>query len=58
MVKDIVSISHFKDEVIVKSKKGPESKAYFALAFIVKFEWREGFKARFGLAQVDLKTQL
>ena len=43
---------------LLKAKKeGSNIKGYFVWTLIDNFEWAEGFKPRFGLVHLDLKTQ-
>lgn len=60
-VNDEQRVLYFKEHIaaMYKAKKeGVNIKGYFAWTLMDNFEWTEGYKARFGLVHVDVRTQL
>lgn len=61
VIDDIERIDYFQQHLkaLLKAKKeGVNIKGYFAWTLMDNFEWSEGYRPRFGLVHVDLKTQL
>lgn len=61
VIDDAARIDYFDQHLkaVLKAKKeGVNIKGYFAWTLMDNFEWSEGYRARFGLVHVDLKTQL
>ena len=61
VINDSARIEYFDQHIqaMLKAKKeGVNIKGYFAWTLIDNFEWSEGYHPRFGLVQVDFKTQL
>lgn len=61
VIEDNERIDYFKNHLkaVLKAKKeGVKITGYFAWTLMDNFEWSEGYTPKFGLIQVDLKTQL
>ena len=61
VIEDPERIDYFQQHLkaLLKAKKeGVNIKGYFAWTLMDNFEWSEGYRPRFGLVHVDLKTQL
>ena len=61
VIDDTERIEYFQQHLkaLLKAKKeGVNIKGYFAWTLMDNFEWSEGYRPRFGLVHVDLKTQL
>ena len=61
VINDTERIRYFQQHLkaLLKAKKeGVNIKGYFAWTLMDNFEWSEGYRPRFGLVHVDLKTQL
>ena len=61
VIDDTERIEYFQQHLkaLLKAKKeGVKIQGYFAWTLMDNFEWSEGYRPRFGLVHVDLKTQL
>ena len=59
-ITDVQRIKFFKDYLgnILKAKnEGVKISGYFVWTFIDNFEWKEGFRPKFGIVSNDLNTQ-
>ncbi len=50
-------IQSYLKEIYYAIQSGADVKGYFHWSFIDNFEWADGFDPRFGLVEVDYKTQ-